>query len=90
MENTLENLESRVTRIEERNKKVEGDKAWERSWARRILIALFTYLAISIYLAAIHISRPWINAIVPTAGFMISTLTMPFFKKIWLNNFRNK
>lgn len=85
MENNLESLEARVGRIEGRNIKVETDKAWERSWSRRILIALFTYLAISIYLATIHISRPWINAIVPTLGFMISTLTMPFFKKLWIN-----
>jgi len=85
MENNLENLATRIERIEGRNAKVEIDKAWETSWTRRLLIALFTYLAISIYLAAINISRPWINAIVPTLGFMISTLTMPFFKKLWIN-----
>lgn len=90
MENNLESLELRVAQIEERNKKVEGDKAWEGSWARRALIALFTYFAISLYLSAISIARPWINAIVPTLGFMISTLTMPFFKKMWLNNWRRK
>jgi hypothetical protein len=88
MENNLENLTERIARIEERNIKVEIDKAWETSWARRILIALFTYFAISVYLAAIHISRPWINAIVPTLGFMISTLTMPFFKRQWSNRFK--
>jgi len=85
MENNLENLEARIERIEGRNIKVETDKAWEISWTRRLLIAIFTYFAISIYLAAINISRPWINAIVPTLGFMISTLTMPFFKKLWIN-----
>ena len=77
-------LEKRVEQIEERNKKVEADKAWETSWTRRFLIALFTYLAIGLYLWAIEVSRPWINAIVPTAGFLLSTLTMPFFKKQWL------
>ena len=85
MENNLENLEERIGRIEARNIKVETDKAWEKSWARRTLLAVFTYLAISIYLLAIEISRPWINAIVPTLGFMISTLTMPFFKKLWIS-----
>jgi len=77
------NTEERLQKIEERNRKVELDKAWETSWTRRILLSLFTYLAISIYLWAINIPNPWANAIVPAVAFMISTLTMPFFKKLW-------
>ncbi len=77
-------LEARIQKIEERNAKVDTDKAWERSWTRRITLALFTYLAISLYLSAIEVSRPWLNAIVPAVGFMLSTLTMPFFKHMWL------
>ena len=81
-------LEQRIQKIEERNAEVTADKAWETSWARRLLLALFTYLAISIYLWAIGVGNPWLNGIVPTAGFMISTLTMPFFKNLWLKNKR--
>jgi hypothetical protein len=84
------NLEQRIQKIEERNQRVENDKMWETSWTRRILLAAFTYLAIGLYLRVIEISRPWINAIVPTVGFMISTLTMPLFKKIWLKFMRSK
>jgi hypothetical protein len=80
------NLEQRVEKIEERNKTVEADKAWEGSWARKGLLVLFTYLAVSLYLWAIGVNNPWLNAIVPAAGFMISTLTMPFFKNLWLKN----
>jgi len=80
----MENLEQRVQTIEERNAKVEADKAWETSWTRFCLLALFTYVAIGLYLWVIGVGRPWINAIVPSVGFMISTLTMPFFKKVWL------
>lgn len=80
----MENIEERLRVIEERNKKVEDDKAWEVSWARRILLAVFTYVAIALYLWVIEIDRPWLNAIVPTIGFMIGTLTMPIFKKVWL------
>lgn len=82
----MDNLEERLYQIEERNRKVELDKAWEVSWTRRSLVALFTYLAIGLYLRAIQIDRPWINAIVPTLGFMISTLTLPFFKRWWMRN----
>ncbi|OGN07906.1 MAG: hypothetical protein A2750_00420 [Candidatus Yanofskybacteria bacterium RIFCSPHIGHO2_01_FULL_45_42] len=80
----MENLEQKIQQIEERNKKVEADKAWETSWTRRLLLAVFTYLAIGVYLWVIEIQRPWLNAIVPAVAFKLSTLTMPFFKKIWL------
>lgn len=79
-------LEQRIQKIEERNSGVETDKAWETSWTRRLLLALFTYLAISVYLWAINVENPWLNGIVPAVAFMISTLTMPFFKSLWLKN----
>lgn len=81
-------LEQRVRKIEKRNSGVEADKAWETSWTRRLLLTLFTYLAISVYLSAIGVENPWLNGIVPAAAFMISTLTMPFFKTLWLKNRR--
>lgn len=89
MGNNMENIEQRIQKIEERNKKVEDDKAWETSWTRRGLLALFTYLAIGIYMWAIEIERPWLNAVIPTVGFMLSTFTMPFFKKAWLKKQKN-
>ena len=80
----MESLNQKIQQIEERNKKVEADKAWETSWTRRLLLTVFTYLAIGVYLWAIEIPWPWLNAIVPAAAFMLSTLTMPLFKKLWL------
>ncbi|MBI2101048.1 hypothetical protein HYT53_00370 [Candidatus Woesearchaeota archaeon] len=77
-------LEEKIRQIEERNKKVEMDKAWETSMARRFLLLLFTYLVIGFYLQAINIPRPWLNSIVPAVAFMLSTLTLPFFKELWL------
>ena len=80
------NIEQRIQKIEERNQRVELEKAWETSWTRRVLLMLFMYLAIGIYMWAIGIANPWINAIVPAIGFLLSTLTMPFFKKLWLHH----
>ena len=82
-------LESKIKEIDERNRRVEYDKAWELSYSRRFLLMLFTYLAIGFYLQAVNIERPWFNAIVPSAAFMLSTLTLPFFKGLWLKYFRN-
>ena len=77
-------LKSRIENLENRNKRVETDKAWEISYLRKFLLAAFTYLAIGFYLMAIGIYRPWLNAIVPSIGFMLSTLTLPIFKKLWI------
>lgn len=79
----MDNFEQRITSIEERNRRVEIDKTWETSWMRRGLLTAFTYLAIGVYMWAIDVPRPWLNAIVPAVAFMISTFTMPWFKKLW-------
>ena len=77
-------MKEELEKIKERNHRVEADKAWETSKVRRILIALMTYLVIVIFLWTIDAPNPWLSAIVPTIGFILSTLTLPFFKKIWL------
>jgi len=81
---SLQQLEKKVATIEQRNARVEADKAWETSFARRGLLVLFTYFAVGAYLAAIGVPDPWLNAIVPAVAFMLSTLTLPYFKGIWL------
>jgi hypothetical protein len=81
---TIIELEKRLEKIEERNKKVEIDKKWEGSLTRKVLLMIFTYLAVLFYFQAIGIKYPYLNAVVPTIGFLLSTLTLPFFKKIWI------
>lgn len=81
-------MEQHVRRIEERNQRVAGDKAWETSWTRRIILTVGTYAAIGIYLYVIGIERAWIHAIVPAIAFMISTLMLPSLKRRWLSQKR--
>ena len=76
-------IQKQIKELQERNKKVEIDKAWETSYTRRILLSIFTYIAMGVYLQIINIPKPWLNAIVPAVAFMLSTLTLPFFKMIW-------
>ncbi len=83
----LSELKKEIESIKKRNLSVEADKAWETSATRKMLVALFTYLAISIYMWAIDISRPWLNAIVPTVGFLLSTLTLQYFKSLWIRKY---
>lgn len=80
---TIEKLEEEIRLIKEKNRRVETDKFWETSWTRKIIVGLFTYLSIGLYLNAINIPQAWLNAIVPTIGFLLSTLTLPFIKDLW-------
>lgn len=87
---TFEELKQEIEKIKERNKKVEVDKAWETSLFRKILIALLTYIVIVIFFYAASLPRPFLNSIVPTLGFLLSTLTIPIFKNIWIKHIRPK
>ena len=80
----LQKLEEKISKIEARNRKVEADKSWETSYTRRVLLFVFTYISIGLYLNVIQVENPWLNAIVPSIGFLLSTLTLPFFKNLWL------
>jgi hypothetical protein len=55
-------METELEKINERNKRVELDKAWE-----------------------IRIADPFINALVPTGGYLLSTLSLSFVKQWWIN-----
>jgi len=77
-------MKKEINEIKERNKKVEADKAWELSKTRKSIIAVLTYLVIVAFLFSIDVPSPWANALVPTLGFLVSTLTLGFIKKFWL------
>jgi len=81
--NSLDKLEKEVRALQLRNKTVEIEKAWETSGLRRTIVFFLTYLAIGIYMWAIEVKDPWLNAIIPAVGFWLSTLTLPLFKKLW-------
>jgi purine-cytosine permease-like protein len=76
-------LEPRLAAIEERNVRVETDKAWETSWTRRVVIAVITYVAVGFMLMLINADNPWLGAIIPVLGFLLSTLSLPLVKNVW-------
>ncbi|MFH1029668.1 MAG: hypothetical protein V1770_00225 [bacterium] len=83
-------LEQEISKIKERNSKVESDKAWETSLFRKILIAILTYAVIVLFFYFADLPKPFINAIVPTIGFMLSTLSVPVFKNLWIKHWYKK
>lgn len=79
-----------VEEILERNARVEADKAWETSWTRRCIIAAITYAVASAFMYRIGVGDPFINALVPTGGYLLSTLSLGVVKQWWMNVFVKK
>ena len=78
-----DDLLARVEAIENRNATVTLDKQWETSWTRKLGIIGLTYIVVLIYLFAIGNDNPWINAIVPPVGFLLSTLALGWLRNSW-------
>ena len=79
-----EELENEIRNLKERNKKVELNKAQETSLTRKIIIAVLTYFVIVLFFKTANLPKPFINSIVPTLGFLLSTLSLIVFKKFWI------
>lgn len=80
------NLENEIKKIQERNKKVELDKAWETSWTRKICIMILTYIVVIIYSYFIReYNNIFLSSLVPVIGFALSTLSLKLVRKIWEN-----
>ncbi len=83
-------MEAELEKINERNRRVENDKAWETSVTRRSVIAGITYSIAALFMYRIGVVDPLINALVPTGGYLLSTLSLPFIKKWWISKYGSK
>ncbi|PIP27641.1 MAG: hypothetical protein COX30_00795 [Candidatus Moranbacteria bacterium CG23_combo_of_CG06-09_8_20_14_all_39_10] len=81
-------IEKEIENIKERNRRVESDKGWEISWTRRLFIALVTYVVATCWLVIIQESLPLLKAVVPVAGYLLSTLSLPLIKKWWVDKYQ--
>ena len=84
MEEQLAHIEAKLEAIEERNRRVEADKAWEVSNFRSVVIAIVTFLFTMLALFLIGDQYPIRNAVITTLGFLLSIQSLPFLKKAWL------
>jgi hypothetical protein len=79
----MKSVDERLFEIEERNARVEMDKAWETSWTRRVLIVALTYAIVAAFLSRVHPENMWLDALIPCAGYLLSTLTIAPLKNYW-------
>ena len=86
----MKELEKRISKIEERNERVELDKAWETSWTRKLCIMMLTYIVVIIYSYLVqNYDNIFLSSLVPVIGFTLSTLSLKVIRKIWENNRKN-
>lgn len=87
----MKELEERILKIEERNKKVELDKKWETSFTRKISICILTYIVVLLFSHFINTGNNiFLSSLVPVIGFTLSTLSVSLIRKIWLNVINKK
>lgn len=82
---TQDEMEKEIAALKDRNARVEADKAWETSKFRIYSIAFITYIVAVALLTAIGNDHAVRNALVPVAGYFLSTQSLPWVKKWWIS-----
>ncbi len=83
MQEKLNKLEKEIHLIKARNVKVEADKAWETSLVRRISVGIITYAFMCVLMFSLEVDKFYLNALIPTCGYLLSTISLGFIKTIW-------
>ncbi|MFA6036305.1 MAG: hypothetical protein WC759_05095 [Candidatus Micrarchaeia archaeon] len=83
-------MQKELQMIKIRNARVEADKAWETSSARRATIAVMTYILAVVLFIMLNAPNPFLTALVPAVAYLLSTLSLPFFKDWWVNSIYRK
>lgn len=81
---TSPELAAEIAAIKQRNARVEADKAWETSHVRLLSVALLTYASMVLLMWVIGTDKPYIAAIIPTAGFVLSNMSLRAIKQRWI------
>lgn len=90
VQNLSMNIEKEIKSILSRNKKVEAEKAWETSWQRKVLVIAITYTFMIFFMNLIWVEWVFMNALIPTIWFFLSTLSLGLLKKKYIENYLSK
>ncbi len=85
----LSEIKIEIAAIQERNRRVEVDKAWERSGFRIVSITVTTYIVALLVMHTIGVQNYFLNALIPTVGYLLSTQSLPFIKQWWIKRFHS-
>ena len=85
-EDKLQLVLQELEAMRQRNARVEADKAWETSTFRIVTISAITYVVALCVMFSIGVERFWLDALVPTIGFFLSSRSLPSIKRHWLKS----
>jgi len=80
----VEDMKEQIESLKARNIRVEAEKKWETSWQRKLGIIVTTYFVMILVFWSLGNDRPLLNAIIPTLGYTLSTLSMGWVKTLFL------
>lgn len=80
----MERLQAEVEALKQRNFEKDRGKEYEGSYTRIFFLMMITYWTLFAYMYIIETNNPFLDAIVPTVGFNISTWKLPFVKEWWI------
>ncbi len=86
----IEYIKEEIKKIKERNTKVEAEKSWEISVERKIIIFILTYVIISLVMWILWFEKPFLNALIPSFWYLLSTISLSFLKKKYIEKFLRK
>ena len=84
LEERLEFLQTEIEALQQRNFDKDRGKEFESSYTRVFFLMFVTYWTLFGYMYIIDTNNPWLDAIVPTVGFNISTWGLPVVKEYWI------
>jgi hypothetical protein len=82
----VDDVRDDVREIKDRNARVEREKEWETSWTRRLVIVGATWLAAWAWLLNLGVDNAALHALVPSAAYVLSTLSLPVIKRWWMRS----
>ena len=78
-------LQKQINDLKRRNFEKDRGKDFEGSYTRVLFLMVITYWTLFGYMALVIKSKnPYLDAIVPTVGFNISTWSLPYVKEWWI------
>jgi hypothetical protein len=84
IDDEVEEMKKQIRDLRYRNYTKDKGKKFEGSYTRVGFIMIITYITLSWYMYLIGVGAPFLNAIVPTVGFNLSTWSLPSVKKAWM------
>ena len=62
----------------------DKEKKFEGSYTRVVSVMCITYVVVFCYFSIIGVDKPYLNAVVPTLGFNLSTWSLSCIKMVWM------